>query len=111
MAELRFFFQGKEIDPAIAKALEDDGEAKVSMAGSGYTPARLGGGRGPWMELVPVAHPKPGDVLFTDAHEREAVQIVRREGTTVWYVPLKELVRSTHEANLYDKDGGRPYSV
>ncbi len=47
----RYFLNGCEVDEATAHAAESEG-ASVAQAGSGDTPAALGGGTGPWMELT-----------------------------------------------------------
>jgi hypothetical protein len=55
--------------------------------------------------------PHVGEELYLDKEGTRAVQVVRVEGTSVWVVPLSTTVRGTHQGNLYDADGNRPYRV
>lgn len=56
-------------------------------------------------------HPHIGEVLYTDEHGQMPVKIVHREGTTVWWVPVRTHVIITHQGNLYDADGEHKYRV
>lgn len=56
-----------------------------------------------------MSHAEIGDILYCDPDGDFAVRVVSRVGTLVGYVPIGSEVRHTHEGNLYDSHGNRPY--
>lgn len=58
-----------------------------------------------------IKQPHVGEILYRGKDGTGAVQVVRIDGTTVWVVPFRTEIWSTHQGNLYDIDGNNPYHV